>query len=63
MEILLYKARRIKTKIPRITLRMIAVIKKWNFNIRDKKSQRHLPQRMEEHKGTAIKKQPKGSAQ
>ena len=27
MEILLYKARRIKTKIPRITLRMMAVIK------------------------------------
>ena len=63
MEILLYKARRIKTKIPRITLRMMAVIKKWKFNISDKKSQRYLHQRIKEHKGTAIKKQPEGSAQ
>ena len=41
----------------------MAVIKKWNFNISDKKSQWHLPQRIKEHKGTAINKQPEGSAQ
>ena len=44
-------------------LRMMAVIKKLNFNISDKKLRWHLHQRTEEHKETAIKKQPEGSAQ